>query len=125
VIVGLGVDIVEIERIRRVISSAGGRFIERVYTPAETEFCARQRDPAPHFAARFAAKESLFKALGPGWAEGVQWRDVEVERGEGGRPMLVLRGNALAKSVEIGAARFHVSLTHGEGSAVAVVILES
>lgn len=123
-IVGIGVDIVEIERIRRALGGSGDRFVQRVFTPGETAFCRGHRDPAPHFAARFAAKEALFKALGTGWAGGLQWREAEVERSAASAPVLVLHGAALARSRKLGAARCLLTLSHSESAAVAVVILE-
>ena len=93
-IIGTGVDIVEIDRIRRLTERQGDRFIRRLFTEEERRFCSRRRDPAPHYSARFAAKEALFKALGTGWAKGVSWLDVEVQRREREGPVMILRGEA-------------------------------
>lgn len=123
-IIGTGVDIVEIERIRKVIERQGGRFIDRVFTLEEQQFCRRHRDSAPHFAARFAAKEALFKALGTGWAKGVTWLDAEVRREQAEAPEIILYGEAQKKRVQLGAGRVHLSLSHSEQWAVAMVILE-
>ena len=123
-IVGIGVDVVDIARVRKALARTGERFVRRVYTEAEAEYCRRHRDPNPHFAVRFAAKEALFKALGTGWAEGVQWRDVEVVRTRGGPPKLVLRGEAERHSLALGTRAVHCTLSHSEQTAVAVVILE-
>jgi holo-[acyl-carrier protein] synthase len=123
-IVGTGVDIVEIERIRKLTERLNGRFIDRVFTPAEQEFCQKRRDPAPHFAARFAAKEALFKALGTGWAKGVTWLDAEVRRTEKEAPVMVLHGETENQSVRLGAERVHLSLSHSDQWAIAMVILE-
>jgi holo-[acyl-carrier protein] synthase len=123
-IVGTGVDIVEIERIRKIIERQKERFIDRVFTQAEQRFCKKYRDPSPHFAARFAAKEALFKALGTGWAKGVTWLDVEVRRQKDEAPGLFLSGEAEKRSVRLGAGRVHLSLSHSEQWAVATVILE-
>ncbi len=79
-ILGIGVDIIEIARLRSAGERSKDRFLQRVFTLAEQQFCAKHRDPAPHYAARFAAKEALFKALGTGWAKGVTWLDAEVLR---------------------------------------------
>jgi holo-[acyl-carrier protein] synthase len=124
-IVGTGVDIVEIERIRKLIEKQKGRFIDRVFTKAEQRFCQKHRDPAPHFAARFAAKEALFKALGTGWAKGVGWLDVEVQRQDRQAPVMALHGEAEKQSARLGASRVHLSLSHSDQWAVAMVILES
>jgi holo-[acyl-carrier protein] synthase len=123
-IVGIGIDIVEIARIRGVLERQGDRFLRRIFTPAEQDYCRRHRDPAPYFAARFAAKEALFKALGTGWAQGVNWLDAEIRRLESGAPTLALSGRALEIGDQLGAQALHVSLSHSEQSAIAVVILE-
>jgi holo-[acyl-carrier protein] synthase len=124
VIVGIGIDIVEIERLRAVLERQRDRFLKRVITPAEQEYCSRHRDPVPCYAARFAAKEALFKALGTGWAKGVSWLDVEVLRMGAGAPTMALRGAAEKVGRDLGAQRIHLSLSHSEQNAVAVVILE-
>lgn len=123
-IVGIGVDIIEIERVREAVQNGGERFINRVYTVAEQEFCRARIDPIPHFAVRFAAKEALFKALGTGWAKGLSWQDVEVQRNDPEKPNLVLRGAAQKQSVASGVQRVHLSLSHSRNSAIALVILE-
>jgi len=124
VIVGIGIDVVEIERLRGVLERQRDRFLRRVFTPGEQEYCSRHRDPVPHYAVRFAAKEGLFKALGTGWAGGVSWLDVEVSRKGGGAPTLALSGTAKNVARELGAQKIHISLSHSVQSAVAVVILE-
>jgi holo-[acyl-carrier protein] synthase len=123
-IIGTGVDIVEIARFRNVIERLKGRFLLRVFTPAEQQFCNKHRDPAPHYAARFAAKEALFKALGTGWAKGVTWLDVEVLREQHEAPILILHGEAQKRSKFLNANKVHLSLSHSEQSAIAMVILE-
>ena len=124
-IVGIGVDIVEIPRFGEVIQRQSDRFIRRVFTRAEQDYCRAHRDPVPHYAARFAAKEALFKALGTGWAGGVSWLDVDVRRDGRGAPYLVLQGEADKISRSLGAARVHLSLSHSRDSAVAVVVLDA
>jgi holo-[acyl-carrier protein] synthase len=123
-IVGLGADVVEIRRIRQALKHQGERFIRRIFTAAEQEFCEARRDPAPHYAVRFAAKEALFKALGTGWAKGLSWQDVEVVRREQDAPILVLSHAAEKQSRELGTRSIHLSLSHSDDSALAVVILE-
>ena len=123
-IIGTGVDIVEIERFRKVIERLKDRFLLRVFTQQERHFCDTHRDTVPHFAVRFAAKEAVFKALGTGWAKGVTWLDVEVLRERQDPPRLVLSGEALRLSETKGVQNLHLSLTHSERSAIALVILE-
>ncbi len=124
-ILGTGIDIVEIKRIGRILERQKDRFIQRVFTPGERQYCKMHRDPAPHYAARFAAKEAVFKALGTGWAKGVTWLDVEVRREEGDAPILELHGEALKLSRKMGTQRCHLSLSHSDEWAVALVVLEA
>ena len=123
-IIGTGIDLVEIVRFRKVVERLKDRFLLRVFTPGEQQFCKQHRDPVPHFAARFAAKEALFKALGTGWAKGVTWLDVEVQRERQDAPKIVLHGEAQRLSTELGTQRVHLSLTHSDNWAIAMVILE-
>ena len=123
-IIGTGIDLVEIERFRRIIERLGERFITRVFTPGEQKFCNERHDSIPHFAARFAAKEALFKALGTGWAKGVTWLDAEVRREGQDAPVLVLHGEAQKLSIAKQVNTIHLSLSHTEQWAVAMVILE-
>jgi holo-[acyl-carrier protein] synthase len=124
-VVGVGIDLVEVERIRRLLERHGERFKERTFTAAEAAYCDRCADPAIHYAARFAAKEAAAKALGTGFAEGVSWVDVEVGREDSGCPVLRLHGGAEVRALALGVARLHVSLTHTKEQAMAQVVLES
>ena len=124
-IVGIGVDVVEISRLRKVIERQSTRFVNRVFTLAEQEYCGRHRDPAPHYAVRFAAKVAVFKALGTGWAKGVTWLDVEVSRRIHEAPSLVLHGEAQRLSINFGVQTNHISLSHSDTMAIAMVVLES
>lgn len=123
-IVGTGVDLVEIERFRKVIERTKDRLIMRVFTPAEQQFCNQHRDPIPHYAVRFAAKEAVFKALGTGWAKGVTWLDVEVQREKSNAPVVVLYGEARRLCESMGAQKVHISLSHSDQCAIAMVVLE-
>jgi holo-[acyl-carrier protein] synthase len=123
-IVGIGVDIVGIERMRRALERQGDRFIRRLFTASEQEYCRAHRDPVPYFAVRFAAKEALFKALGTGWSQGIAWVDAEVRRNEQGAPSLALSGKADEIGRSLGVTALHVSLSHSEENAIAFVILE-
>ncbi len=124
-IAGIGIDVIQNERIRESIQRFGDRFLNRIYTEGEIAYCKKCADPGIHYAARFAAKEAAFKAIGTGWAAGVTWRDVEVERLNSGKPELHLYGSALGKATDMGVKRFFVSLTHDQLISCAVVILEA
>jgi holo-[acyl-carrier protein] synthase len=123
-IIGTGVDLVEIERFRSVMERLKERFTLRVFTPEEQQYCGGHRDPVPHFAARFASKEALFKALGTGWAKGVTWLDVEVVRERSEAPTMRLHGQAQRLSTAKGVHKVHLSVSHSDHWAVAMVILE-
>lgn len=121
-IVGIGTDLAEVDRIAAALAEYGERFERRVFTNQEIAYCRRNpRRMAERYAARFAAKEAFSKALGTGMRVGVFWRDIEVRRALGGRPVLELHGRAreLASGM-----RSHLSLTHTDATAMAVVILE-
>ena len=124
-ITGIGIDVIQNERIRDSIQRFADRFLHRIYTEREIEYCTKCAQPEIHYAARFAAKEAAFKALGTGWAAGVKWKDVEIERLASGKPELHLYGEALAHATAAGAKRFHVSLTHDQLVSCAVVVLEA
>lgn len=124
-IVGLGLDVCDVARIRRALeTSTGARFRARVFTAAEQAYCeARRRSRFASYAARFAAKEAAMKALGTGWGEGVSWRDFEVVRDATGPPRLVLHGRAAVLARRRGMERWLLALTHeGRGAAAAVVV---
>jgi len=124
VIVGVGVDLVEIARIRRAMERWQDRFLRRVFTPDELAYALRRRDPAEHLAARFAAKEATLKALGTGLSMGVRWREMEVRRARGEAPTLRLSGRTGALGTARGIRALHVSLTHDGGYAFAQVLAE-
>ena len=123
-IVGTGVDIVEVERIRRAVERYGDRFTRRIFTEAEVAYCRRSADPAQRFATRFAAKEAALKALGVGWAQGVRFVEVEVSNDPLGAPVIVLSGRTRDLARRLGVERTHVSLTHHRDYAIAQVLLE-
>ena len=124
-IVGLGADIAEVDRIEAAIARHGRAFIERVFTPQEIAYCERHRARGERYAARFAAKEATMKALGTGWRLGVRWVDIEVTRLASGRPTIELRGAARQHAERMGVSRIHVSLTHSGNIAFAEVIFEN
>ena len=113
-----GVDIIEIERIQRVVDRWGQRFLRRIYTEEEIGYC---RGRAPNLAARFAAKEATMKALGTG-VRGVGWKDIEVVRGPGGAPSIQLHGRAHLRAETLGIEELAVSLSHSKNYAVAFVV---
>jgi holo-[acyl-carrier protein] synthase len=125
VIIGLGVDVVDIARARRMLDSYGDRALSRTCTDAESAYIRSRANPAQHLAVRLAAKEAAFKALsGTDSARQVGWREIEVVAADGGPPGLELRGRARARADELGVERSWVSLSHGDGVAVAVVVFE-
>jgi holo-[acyl-carrier protein] synthase len=124
-IVGLGIDVVEISRIRDLHRRRSEGFCNKVFTSGELAACTGRRDPIPGLAARFAAKEAGMKALGTGWGEGVAWQDLEVVSGGDRPPRIELHRKAAARASALGAQRAHLSLSHDGGIAAAVVVLES
>jgi holo-[acyl-carrier protein] synthase len=123
-IVSIGVDIIEVARIREVLLRTP-RFRERVFTSAEREYCdARGAVAAQHYAARFAAKEAALKALQTGWRNGIGWQDVEIASRDSGAPYLILHGSVKALFNSSGATVAHLSLSHTSEHAVAQVVLE-
>ena len=124
-IIGTGIDIAEVPRIREAIERHGERFIKRVFTEGEIEYCESKANRMERYAARFAAKEAGMKAIGTGWNHGVRWRDIEVARKPGGRPTLLLHGKAAEFAAKLGATNIALSLTHTAEEAMAQVILES
>lgn len=124
-IVGLGTDVVGIPRVREVLERHRGRFLERWFDPREAALIAGAGDGAERAAGRWAAKEAAAKALGCGFADGIVPSAIAVIPGPSGAPRLELSGPALARALALGATRWHVSLSHADGVAVAVVILEA
>src|SRR5881398_526504 len=121
-IIGLGLDATDIDRIAGTIERYGDRFLRRVFTEEEIAYAMRRRDPAIHFAGRFAAKEAGMKALGTGHSRGVLWKDIEVFR-QGGPPLLRLTGGALRRFDKMQARRSLLTITHAEVLAMAQVLL--
>jgi holo-[acyl-carrier protein] synthase len=125
-IVGLGLDVAETDRIEAAINrDSGPRFIERIYTPAEVAYCERFVNRYERYAARFAAKEAAMKALGTGWTHGVRWRDIEVAREPSGKPTLRLTGVAREIADRLGAKHIALTITHSGNLALAQVIFEA
>lgn len=124
-IVGTGIDIAEVPRIRETIARFGARFIERIFTEGEIRYCESKANRIERYAARFAAKEAGMKALGTGWNFGVRWRDIEVARKPGSRPTLIFHGKASEFAAHLGTKNVSLSLTHTAEQAMAFVILEN
>ena len=123
-IIGSGIDLVEIGRIQHSVDRYGKRFLDRVYTAAEQAYCLRKRKAAESFAARFAAKEAGAKALGTGISFGVNWLEFEVIREPSGRPTLKFHGRDAQIAARMGVARAALSITHTNEVAMASVVLE-
>jgi holo-[acyl-carrier protein] synthase len=124
-IVGSGIDLVEIARIQQSLERYGQRFLNRVFTSAEQAYCMRKRNAAESFAARFAAKEAGAKALGTGISRGVNWLEIEVVREPGGRPSLRFHGRAAEIASQLGVAHAALSISHTATLSMANVILEN
>ncbi len=124
-ILGTGVDIAEVHRIRESIERYGDRFLRRIFTDGEILYCEQKASRFESYAARFAAKEAGMKALGTGWSQGVRWRDIEVVRPKDQRPTIQFHGEAAAIAAKLGTKNIALSLTHTSEQALAHVILES
>jgi holo-[acyl-carrier protein] synthase len=118
---GIGVDIIEIARVRQSIETLGDRFLDKVFTSREREYCSSKQNSFQHFAARFAAKEAVSKAMSTGWAGEFRWKDVEVMNDPSGQPRITLSGPLKELLVR---ARILVTLSHSESHVVAMVLIE-
>lgn len=118
-VLGIGIDIVECERIGSMIEKHGDHFLQRVYTPLEIAYCAPRRAAHQHYAGRWAAKEAVLKALGTGWAHGIQWVEVEVVNQVGGKPIIVLTGMAQKIAEQQGMESMLISISHCKSYATA------
>ena len=124
-IVGIGIDTVEIGHIRDSHERHGDRFIERILLPAEIDYCLRHKDPAPSLAARFAAKEAISKAFGTGISAELGWHDMEVAKRDSGAPYVILHGTGQALLESRGGGVIHLSLSHTAHQATAMALLET
>ena len=124
-IVGTGIDIAEVPRIRQSIERFGERFLQRIFTAGEIRYCDSKANRFERYAARFAAKEAAMKALGTGWNHGVRWVDCEVARLPGGRPTITFHGKAGEFAAKLGVKNAALSITHTKEQAMAQVILEN
>jgi holo-[acyl-carrier protein] synthase len=121
-IIGIGIDATDIPRVAEVVDRYGDRFLHRIYTDGEIAYCTRRRNPVPHLAGRFAAKEAAMKALGTGHSHGVLWKDIEVVRG-GGPPRLVFHGGAARRAEQMQVRSSLLTITHSDALALAQVLL--
>jgi holo-[acyl-carrier protein] synthase len=118
---GIGVDIIEIARVRRSIEQGGNLFLEKVFTPREIAYCTARQNAYQHYAARFAAKEAVSKALSTGWAGEFRWKDVEVMNEPSGQPRIAFSGKL---GETLNSASVFVSLSHSDSHVVAMVVIE-
>ena len=121
-VIALGLDLVDVARVKALLERHGERFCERTFSTAECAYCDAHTEPAIHYAARFAAKEAVAKALGTGFAQGVNWKDIEVLRSDQGVPSIALHAGAKAKADELGITKWLLSLTHTSTTAAASVV---
>jgi holo-[acyl-carrier protein] synthase len=122
-ILGHGIDIVETARVKRLVDEHGQRFLDRCFTPAEQDYCARSpKRYYEHLAGRFAAKEAVLKVLGTGWRGGIMWTDIEVLKETSGQPKIKLTGECERIARELGIVRWHLSISHIETHATASAI---
>ena len=123
-ILGTGIDLIEVDRIRASHEKFGDRFLNRILLPAEVDYCLTHADPAPHLAARFAAKEAISKAFGTGIGARFGWRDAEVGREESGKPFVILHGKGQSLMDALGGSSFQLTLSHTKAHATAMAVLE-
>ena len=123
-ILGIGIDLVEVARIQSSYTQFGARFLERILLPTEIAYCLSYKHPAPYLAARFAAKEAVSKAFGTGIGAQLGWHDMEVLRQESGEPRLILHGAGLELLKQRSGKTVHLSLSHTEQHATAIALLE-
>lgn len=123
-VIGIGMDIQEINRVELAINRGGQPFLNKTFTPSEIEYCQSQKRSNQHFAGRFCAKEAFLKALGTGWSNGIKWHEIEIIRAISGCPSIVLTGRAKDLADQAGVIKIWLSMSHSEGYAAATVVLE-
>jgi holo-[acyl-carrier protein] synthase len=119
---GIGVDIIEVSRIRQSVETAGDRFLQKIFTPEEIKYCKSKRNMYQHFAARFAAKEAVSKAMSTGWDKEFLWKDVEVMNDPSGQPRITLHGRAEQRLADCSVL---LTLSHSDSHVVAMVLIET
>ena len=123
-VIGIGVDLVEVARIEHSLGRFGERFLQRVFTKGEIDYCRSMPHPARHFAARFAAKEAVSKAFGTGIGKSMGWKEIDVQRKSTGEPFLVLSGRAEELAIQRNVRASFISLSHTENHAVATIVID-
>jgi holo-[acyl-carrier protein] synthase len=124
VIIGIGVDLIEIDRVKQAHKKQGSRFIQRLFTHSEAKYCLKKKDPYPSLAGRFAAKEAIIKAFSHGFGSSWKWTDIEVTRAANGRPSVRLRASVEKLRKQRKIKHIHLSIAHSKRDATAIVILE-
>lgn len=122
-VIGIGIDIIEIPRVERMLTKWGESFLQRVFLPDEVAYCQGKKNPAPHLAARIAVKEAVMKSFGEGWTEKIGWKDILVGRSLKGQPQVKMIGKGKRLLEEIGVEKILVSLSHADNYSVAVAVL--
>ena len=120
-VLGLGIDIIEIARVKKSIDSYGDKFLEKVYTEGEINYCNSKFNKYQHYAARFAAKEAVYKALASGWKEGLRWKDIEIQNDTSGMPSIKPLGKL--KSFLTGDTQLRISISHSDNYVTSVAII--
>ncbi len=123
-IYGIGIDLVEVNRIKSSLVKFGNRFLDKIFTEKEIEYCEKRINKVQEYAIRFTAKEAFFKAIGIGWRKGLTWKDIEVANDELGKPYLILKGRAKEFTEKMYISNIQVSLSHTWQTATGIVILE-
>jgi holo-[acyl-carrier protein] synthase len=119
---GIGIDVVELPRLRKTIDTWGDRFLNKVFTDAELGYARTKKDPVPHIAGRFAVKEAVAKAMATGWSGSFRWKDVEVTNDSSGKPSVLLSGGVRTTLLD---CVVHVTISHSETVVVAAAVIES
>lgn len=122
-VIGIGIDIIEIPRVERMLTKWGESFLQRVFLPDEVAYCQGKKNPAPHLAARIAVKEAVMKSFGEGWTEKIGWKDILVGRSLKGQPQVEMIGKGKRLLEEMGVEKILVSLSHADNYSVAVAVL--
>jgi holo-[acyl-carrier protein] synthase len=124
VIKGVGVDLIKVDRLEKAVQRSGERFLERVFCLEELEYCQTKKNPFPHLAVRFAAKEATFKALGTGWGLGLGWKEILINQNEVGQPQVYLKGKAQERAQKMGIKDILISLSHEGDYALAFAVAQ-